>query len=75
MLASHVILQQGGYPGPMGAVRAWKERLHLTEEIHVFPQAAPVAVPLVALDTAQFVLAAPPNVTRQSVAEKSLLDR
>lgn len=73
MLAIHVILQQGWYPSPMGAVQAGKERLHLTEEIHMFPQAAPVTVPLVALETAQLVLAALPNVRWQSVAEQSQL--
>lgn len=73
MFAIYVILQQSWYPGSMGAVQAGKERLHLTEEIHMLPQAAPVAVSLVALEAAQLVLAAFPNVRWQSVAEQSQL--
>lgn len=73
MLADNVVLQQGGYPGSMRAVRAGVERFHLTEEVHVLPQAAPVAVPLRALEAPQLILAASPNVARQSIAEESQL--
>lgn len=73
MLAPNVILQQGGYPGPVGAVWAEIKRFHLAEEVHVLFQVTPVAVPLRALEAPQLVLAASPNVTRQSVAEESQL--
>lgn len=73
MLANNVILQQSGYPGPVGAVRAGIERFHLTEEVHVLPQAAPVAVTFRTLEAPQLVLAASPNVSRQSIAEESQL--
>lgn len=73
MLANNVILQQGGYPGPVGTVRAGIERFHLAEEVHVLSQAAPVAVSFRALETPQLVLAASPNVARQSIAEESQL--
>lgn len=71
MLAKNVILQQGGYPGSVGTVWAGEERFHLAEVVHVLSQATPVAVPFRALDATQLVLAAFPNVTRQSVTEES----
>lgn len=69
MFADDVILEQSWYPGPMGTIRAGIERLHLAEEVHVLPQAAPVAVPLITLQAAQIVLTTSPNVAWQFVAE------
>lgn len=71
MLARHVVSQQGGYPGSVRAKRARIERLHLTEKIHVLPEAAPVAVLLRALQAEQLVLAAPPQFAGQLVAKQS----
>lgn len=73
MLTNNVVLQQSGYPSSVVAIRAGIERFHLAEEIHVLPQAAPVAIPFRAFEAPQLFLAAVPNVTRQSVAEESQL--
>lgn len=65
-----VVLKQGRYSGPVRAVGARVERLHLAEKIHVLPEAPPVAVLLGALEADQLVLAASPNVAWQLVAEQ-----
>lgn len=73
VLAPNMILQQGGYPGSVGAVWARVKRFHLAKEVHVLFQVTPVAVPFRALEAPQLVLAASPNGARQSVAEESRL--
>lgn len=68
MLAIDVILEQRVHPGPMTAVGTRIERLDLTEVVHVLLQASPVAVTLVALETAEIQFAVLPDLGWQCAA-------